>query len=67
MSTNVCTSIILQLTAVADREGCKIIDVHTFVDNDVLFEAYYVTLPWLVVYKNVCFSANLVKTTGGVQ
>lgn len=56
-----------KLTAVADREGCRMIDVHTLADNDVLFEAYYVTVPWLIVYKNVSFSANLVKTTGGAQ
>lgn len=53
-----------KLTALADREGCLLSDVHLHNDNDVLFEAYYVTIPWLVVYRNVCFSANLVRRGG---
>ena len=53
-----------KLEAVAERDDCLMDDVHTLADNDVLFETYYVTLPWLVVYKNVSFSANLVKKGG---
>lgn len=50
-----------KLEALADRDECRIENLHVLNDNDVLFEAYYVTIPWLVVYKDVCFSANLVK------
>ena len=50
-----------KLEALADREKSKIENLRIVNDNDVLFEAYYLKVPWLVVYKNVCFSANLVK------
>ncbi len=53
-----------KLAEIADREGCLIRDLHFHSDNDVLFEAYYVTIPWLLVYKDVCFSACLVKKGG---
>lgn len=55
-----------KLEALADREGCKIADLYIKNDNDVLFDAYYAPVPWLIVYRNVCFSANLVKK-GGAQ
>lgn len=55
-----------KLEAVADREGCELVNLHTLADNKVLVAEYYVPIPWLVVYKDVCFSANLVKK-GGAQ
>lgn len=53
-----------KLEALADCEGCKIADLYFKKDNDVLFDAYYAPTAWLVVYKNVCVSANLVKKGG---
>ena len=50
-----------KLEALADREKSKIENLRIVNDNDVLFEAYYLKVPWLVIYKKVCFSANLVK------
>ena len=55
-----------KLEAVADREGCDMVDLHTLSDNEVLVAEYYIPIPWIVVYKNICFSANLTKK-GGVQ
>ena len=50
---------------VARREGYEITDFHVINDNDVLqVEAYSVTIPWLVVRKEVSLSANLAKKGG---
>ena len=54
-----------KLEELAEREGCKIADLHIDDDNEVLFNAYYVTIPWVVVCKDVSISANLVETGGG--
>lgn len=56
-----------KLEELAEREGCKIADLHIDDDNEVLFNAYYVTIPWVVVCRNVCISANLVEKVGGVE
>ena len=55
-----------KLKDVVNKHDCKIVDFHIIDDDDVLFEAYYITLPWVVVRKDVSISANLVKN-GGVQ
>lgn len=54
-----------KLKSVACREGCEIVDFHMVDDNEVLFNTYYVTIPWIMVYKEVSLSANLAK--GGVK
>ena len=55
-----------KLKDVARRENCEIVDFYMIDDNSVLFEAYYMTIPWIMVRKEVSISANLVKN-GGAQ
>lgn len=53
-----------KLKDAAIKENCKIRDFHFVNDNDVLFEAFNVTFPWIIVTKEVCISANLSKKGG---
>ena len=54
-----------QAVKVLRKEGYEITDFHVINDNDVLqVEAYSVTIPWLVVRKEVSLSANLAKKGG---
>ena len=54
-----------RLDAVAAERGAVEEDVWYFGTNDVLFDCYYAPIPWIIVYKEVNFSANLVKRGGG--
>jgi len=39
-------------------------DVWFYDDDDVLFDAYYALIPWVITYKEVSLSANLVRKGG---
>lgn len=41
-------------------------DVRFYDDDDVLFNVYYAPIPWIIVYREVSLSANLVRK-GGAQ
>ena len=53
-----------KLKDVAVKEKCEIRDFHFINDNDVLFEAFDIKIPWIVVTKEASISANLVKKGG---
>ena len=36
-------------------------------DNDVLFDAWYAPVPWVLVYKETNLSANLVRRERSAQ
>ena len=55
-----------RLDAVAAERNAVAKDVWYYGTNDVLFDAYYAPVPWVIVYKEVNISANLVKK-GGAQ
>ena len=55
-----------KLKNVATAEKCDIRDFYLVNDNNVLFEAFNVTIPWILVTKEISISANLVKK-GGVE
>lgn len=50
-----------RLDAIAAERDAVATDVWYFGTNDVLFDFYYAPLPWIIVYKEVNLSANLVK------
>ena len=50
-----------KLMALADEKGCRVEDINMMGDNDVLFDAYYAPVPWVIVYKETNLSANLVR------
>lgn len=50
-----------RLEKLAKSTGCGLRDVTVLSDNDVLFDAYYSPVPWIVVYREVNVSANLVR------
>ena len=49
-----------KLIALAEERGCDLTDVNLMGDNDVLFDAWYAPVPWVLVYKETNLSANLV-------
>ena len=53
-----------KMTDVARRESCRLRDVTVYDDNNVLFDCY-VTIPWIVVTKDIFVSATLEKIGGG--
>ena len=53
-----------RLDAVAAERNAVETDVWYLGTNDVLFDAYYSPVPWVIVYKEVNLSANLVKKGG---
>ncbi len=53
-----------RLDAVAAERDAIETDVWYLGTNDVLFDAYYSPVPWVIVYKEVNLSANLVKRGG---
>lgn len=55
-----------RLSSVAAERNAAETDVWYFGTNDVLFDLYYAPIPWVIVYKEVNLSANLVKK-GGVR
>ena len=57
-----------KVKSLSEREGCEIGNFHLVDDNDVMFEFYSVPvpIPWIVVRKEVCISAYLMKK-GGAQ
>lgn len=54
-----------RLDAVAAERNAVETDVWYLGTNDVLFDAYYSPVPWIIVYKEVNLSANLVKKDRG--
>ncbi len=50
-----------RLDAVAAERNATETDVWYYGTNDVLFDFYYSPIPWIIVYKEVNLSANLVK------
>lgn len=44
--------------------GCNMENVTAMGDDEVLFDAYYAPIPWVVVYKEVNVSASLVRKGG---
>lgn len=50
-----------KLDAVTAERGAVATDVWYYGTNDVLFDFYYAPIPWIIVYKEVNISANLVK------
>lgn len=50
-----------KLFALAETRGTSVEDLHELGDNDVLFDAWYAPVPWIIVYKETNVSANLVK------
>ena len=53
-----------KLDAVTAERDAIATDVWYYGTNDVLFDFYYTPLPWVIVYKEVNLSANLVKKEG---
>jgi hypothetical protein len=53
-----------RLDAAAAERNAIATDVWYYGTNDVLFDFYYTPLPWVIVYKEVNLSANLVKKEG---
>ena len=53
-----------RLDAAAAARNAVEKDVWYFGTNDVLFDFYYAPIPWVIVYKEVNLSANLVKKGG---
>ena len=53
-----------KLDTVTAERGAIAKDVWYYGTNDVLFDFYYTPLPWVIVYKEVNLSANLVKKEG---
>lgn len=49
------------LQEIANASGCDTDDVTVLADNDVLFDAYYAPVPWIVVYHEANVSAHLVR------
>ena len=54
-----------KLIALAEKRGCDLEDLNLMGDNDVLFDAWYAPVPWIIQYKEVNFSAMTVK--GGAE
>lgn len=50
-----------KLVSLAESKGCDLADVAAMCDNDVLFDAYYAPVPWVLVYKETNISGNLVR------
>ena len=50
-----------KLIALAKERGCDLADLNLMGDNDVLFDAWFAPVPWVLVYKETNLSANLVK------
>lgn len=56
-----------KLVSLAEQRRCELTDVHFLSDNDVLFDAWYAPVPWVLVYKETNLSANLKRSTGGLK
>ena len=56
-----------KLVALAEERGCDLEDLNLMGDNDVLFDAWYAPVPWILVYKETNLSANLVRREGSVR
>ena len=56
-----------KLIALAEERECDLANVNLMGDNDVLFDAWYAPVPWILVYKETNLSANLVRREGSVR
>ena len=50
-----------KLIDLAEARDCDVTDLNLMGDNNVLFDAWYAPIPWIVVYRETNLSANLVK------
>lgn len=50
-----------QVAARAKRTGCKVSDLVVNDDRCVMFDCFYVVVPWVIQYKEVNLSALLVR------
>ena len=56
-----------KLVALAEERGCDLADLNLMGDNDVLFDAWYAPVPWVLVYKETNISANLIRREGSAR
>lgn len=53
-----------KVVRVAAARNCDLTDVMAMDDNNVIFDFYYIPVPWVLVYKEANISANLVRKEG---
>ena len=56
-----------KLVDVAVKRNCDLEDVKLMGDNGVLFDVWFVPIPWVLVYKETNLSANLVRRKGAAR
>ncbi|MBO7721216.1 MAG: hypothetical protein J6T01_02300 [Kiritimatiellae bacterium] len=53
-----------KLLTLAEARASDVEDLHFLGDSCVIFDMWYVPVPWIIVYKETNLSANLVKRSG---